>query len=82
MGISRKQGILKRVRALLKGEPVNLPSQVSEQDLRNALNVPRNRMLVVRPAVGGPVRRVNPKEIIDVQPDDEFDDMPIGRWGD
>ena len=81
MRSNRRQETLNRVRAAIKGRGVDVPARARGKDLREALDIPENRMLVVRPGDGGNVRKITPTEIVDVRPEDEFDDVPVGRWG-
>lgn len=81
MGKSGRQAVLDRVRVFVKGRPVEMPAQVQGKELRRSLEMPQGRMLVLRPSTGGGVRHVGAGEMVQLQPGDEFDDVPVGQWG-
>ena len=65
----------------VKGEKYQLPATVSGKDVRQAMQLPAGRMLTLRPASGGIVQQVRDDDMVDLADFDEFDDVPIGRWG-
>ena len=82
MSRSRLSQALERVRVRMKGQPAEVPARVSGRDVREVLAVPEDRILVLRPSSGGMVQQIRDDQSIQVQDGDEFDDVPVGRWGD
>ena len=78
---SKQSKALERGLVRLKGQTAEVPSRISGSDLRRALAVPEDRMMIVRPASGGLVKQVRDSQSIQVEDGDEFDDVPVGRWG-
>jgi hypothetical protein len=72
---------LRKVQAKLKGQTAELPTRVSGREVRRTMSVPQDRIIVLRPASGGLVRQIKDNQIVEINPGDELDDVPLGRWG-
>ena len=82
MNRNEMQNELHHVRASLRGNPAAIPSNMSGHEIRQLMDVSPDRMLIVRPAGGGMVQRVDDNDHVVIEQNDEFDDVPIGKWGD
>ena len=65
----------------IKGKSYQLPAKVSGREVREAMQLPSDRMLTLRPASGGMVQQVRDRDVVDLADSDGFDDLPVGRWG-
>ena len=81
MNWNERQQALGQARAVVRGESVAVPSATDGAKLRKLLAVPKDRMLVLRPGGDGMARIVTDRDVIEPRDGDEFDDLPVGRWG-
>lgn len=72
---------LRHVQASLHGQRVDVPAEADGAKLRRALAIPKSRMLIVRPGTGDMPRIIPAQGVIQLNDGDEFDDLPVGRWG-
>lgn len=76
-----RKRVLNQVRVKLGNRDAYVPRTATGEELRSTLNVPDNRMLIVRSSSGDAATRVPDNTRVQIEDDAVLDHIPIGHWG-